>query len=181
MVTFKSRVTVKILDYYFLNPAARHYVNELAKILHLDPKNVYRKLLELEKAGLLKSEFLGRERYFFLDRKSPLLKPYRQIFMKTNGLEKRFGSILAGFPGVKEAYIYGSFARNQMDAASDIDILAVGSHSTLELAKALNRLQGEIGREINVVNMSEREFQHKKDQSNPFIKNVFKNLVIKIK
>ena len=92
MISFKSKVTIAILNYYFLNQDARHYINELAKILGLDPKNVYRKLTELEKEGLFRSEFRGKERYFFLAKDYSLLENYRQIFLKTYGLEDQLKS-----------------------------------------------------------------------------------------
>ena len=79
MISLRSKVTIKILNYFFINPDARHYINELARILNLDPKNVDTKLKELEKEGLLKSEFSGKQRYFYLSKKYPLLKEYRQI------------------------------------------------------------------------------------------------------
>lgn len=177
----KSKLAVKILDYFFLNPQDKRYVNELARLLASDPMNVYRKLKEFEKLGLLQSEFRGRERYFFLNRKSPLLKHYRQIFMKTQGLEKRLAAIMERIPGLNEAYIYGSFARGKMDSSSDIDILAVGDHSVMELQRPVSRLQREIGRDVNIVNMSLAEFHEKQGKGNAFLKQVFHNPVIKIK
>jgi predicted nucleotidyltransferase len=35
------------------------------------------------------------------------------------------GRALESLEGVEEAYLYGSFARHQQDAASDIDVLAI--------------------------------------------------------
>ena len=88
MISLKSKVTIKILNYFFINSDAKHYINELARILNLDPKNVDTKLKELEKEGLFKSEFLGKQRYFYLAKKYPLLKEYRQIVLKTVGIEQ---------------------------------------------------------------------------------------------
>ena len=48
MISLRSKVAVKLLDYYFLNPEAQHYINELARILELDPKNTETKLKEFE-------------------------------------------------------------------------------------------------------------------------------------
>ncbi|MCX5667712.1 MAG: hypothetical protein NTY34_05330 [Candidatus Omnitrophica bacterium] len=39
MISLRSKVAIKLLDYYFLNPEAQVYINELARILELDPKN----------------------------------------------------------------------------------------------------------------------------------------------
>jgi len=180
MISFKSKVTIKILNYYFLNPDAKYYINELANILSLDPKNVYLKLKELEKEGILDSEFRGKERYFSLAKNYPLLDNYRQIFLKTFGLEQKLKHIIDGIQGVEEAYIYGSYASNKMDSSSDIDMLLVGSHSTMELQKIINRLQKETGREFNIINLNKKEFEKMKKDKDQFISNIFKGTIIKL-
>lgn len=180
MISMRSKVSIKLLGYYFLNPDARHYINEIARILGLDPKNTEIKLKEFEKQGLLKSEFLGKERYFSLAKSNPILKHYRQIFLKTFGLEKILKDILQSAKGLKEAYIYGSYASNKMDSTSDIDILAIGSHSVLELQRDIAKLQKDAGREFNVTNLSIKEFNMKKADKDSFISGVFNTKVIKL-
>lgn len=177
-ISLRSKVTIKILNYFFLNPDAERYVNDLADSLESDPKNVHRKLSELEQEGLLKSEFRGKERYFSINNNYPLLEPYRQIFLKTSGIEQRLKQILAKIMGIKAAYLFGSYAQNRMDASSDIDILIVGTHSPLEVQKRLTPLQTEIGREINVVNMDPKEFGQKKREN--FLRNIFDNEPIQL-
>jgi predicted nucleotidyltransferase len=180
MISLRSKITTKILDYYFLNPDSQHYINELARLLELDPKNTETKLKEMEKDGLFKSEFRGKQRYFFLAKNNPVLKHYRQIFLKTYGIEKRLKDMISNIKGLKEAYLFGSYANNKMDSSSDIDILAVGSHSTLELQKGIARLQKDIGREFNVKNLSSEEFAKKTKTKDPFIAGIFKTKTIRI-
>jgi len=180
MISFRSKVTIKLLDYYFLNPDAKHYINELARILGLDPKNTETKLKEFEKNGLFKSEFRGKERYFSLAKDSPFLEHYRQIFLKTYGIEHRLKDILSNIKGIKEAYIFGSYANNTMDSLSDIDVLAVGSHSVLELQRFVVKLQKDTGREFNVTNMAPREFASKMKDKDNFISQVFKTKMIRL-
>jgi predicted nucleotidyltransferase len=180
MVSLRSKVAIRLLDYYFLNQDAQHYINELARMLELDPKNTETKLKEFEKEGLFKSEFRGKERYFFLAKNNPVLKHYRQIFLKTKGIEKQLKDILSYLKGVKEAYIFGSYANNAMDFSSDIDLLVVGSHSILELQKHIARLQKYTGREFNVVNLGVKEFSAKKKRGDAFINGIYKRKIIKI-
>jgi len=180
MISLRSKVAIKLLDYYFLNPDAQHYINELARILELDPKNTETKLKEFEKSGIFKSEFRGKERYFFLSKNSPILGHYRQIFLKTYGIEKRLKDALRGIEGLKEAYIFGSYASNKMDSSSDIDILAIGSHSVLELQRVIAKLQKDAGREFNVTNLGPKEFETKKKSKDPFIKSLLKTKTIRL-
>lgn len=180
MMFLRSKVTIKLLDYYFLNPDAQVYINELARILELDPKNTETKLKEFEKKGLFKSEFRGKERYFFLAKDNPVLEHYRQIFLKTYGIEKRLKDMLRDIKGLKEAYLFGSYASNSMDSSSDIDILAIGTHSVLELQRVIVKLQKDTGRELNVMNLSQKEFEAKKKGKDPFIRGVFKTKTIRL-
>ena len=180
MISLRSKVAVKILDYYFLNPDAKAYINELARILDLDPKNTETKLKEFEKNGLFKSEFRGKERYFSLAKDNSTLKHYRQIFFQTYGIEKRLKDALSGIKGLKEAYLFGSYAANKMDSSSDIDILAIGSHSVLELQKFIVKLQKNAGREFNVMNLSDKEFEAKKRGKDAFIESVLKTKIIRL-
>ena len=180
MISLRSKVAIKLLDYYFLNPEAQVYINELARILELDPKNTETKLKELEKEGLFKSEFRGNQRYFFLAKDNPVLEHYRQIFLKTHGIEKRLKDAIAKIKGFREAYLFGSYASNKMDSSSDIDLLAIGSHSVLELQRAVAKLQKDTGREFNVTNLSMKEFEAKKKNRDPFITSVFKTKIIRL-
>ena len=180
MISLRSKVAVKILNYFFINPEACHYINELARILGLDPKNTNTKLKELEKAGFLKSEFSGKQRYFCLSKEFPLFEEYKNIVLKTAGVESELRKILLKVPKIKEAYLFGSYAKGRMDEMSDIDLLVVGDHSVLTLQKEINKIQKEAGREINAISFSEKEFEQKKETNNSFLKKVFSEKYIKL-
>lgn len=179
MISLKSKEAKKILNYFFLNPKSRTYINELAKILNLDPKNTDRKLKQFEKEGLLNSDFEGKQRYFTINKSYPLLKEYKEIVLKTLGIEKELREIVANDKEIREAYIYGSYATDKMDANSDIDLLLVGNHSSIALQRRLLLIEKEIQREINVVSLSPEEFEKKKMES--FVKSIMDGKYIKIK
>ncbi|MBI4309091.1 MAG: winged helix-turn-helix transcriptional regulator, partial [Candidatus Omnitrophica bacterium] len=57
-----------------LQQGAEIYVRDLARALHLESGNLARKLLELEKEGILKSRWRGKQRYYSLNANFPLIK-----------------------------------------------------------------------------------------------------------
>jgi len=82
--------------------------------------------------------------------------------------------------GLEEAYIFGSYARDKLNVLSDVDLLIIGSHKSLDADKAILPLYGTLGREINTIDMTKKEFEGKKRKKNPLIKDIFSKPVIKI-
>ncbi|MFH0968916.1 MAG: nucleotidyltransferase domain-containing protein [Patescibacteria group bacterium] len=180
MFSLKSKITVKLLGYFFLNPSKQHYINELAGILEIDPGNLYRKLKELENEGIFESEERGNQKYYFLNHSYPLLKEAKKSFEMKYGLSGVLKKELIKLKGLKKVYIFGSYAKNSLQQESDIDLLLIGSHSSLEAKRIIVPLQKIIGREINIVDIEEKEFEKKKKSNDPFIKNIFGNKIIEL-
>ena len=172
MISLRSVVTRKLLNYFFMNPQESLYVNELSKKLLLDKRNLVKKLKDLEKEGLLKSHSRGNLKFYSINNKYPLYGEYKQIVFKTIGFEDRLKKFLEKIDGIKQAYIYGSYALDKMKVHSDIDILIVGSHNIIVLQRALNKLQKEFDREINVINMDEKELKKRIKSRDTFIQEV---------
>ena len=179
MFSLRSKITQAVLGYFTLHEKEELYVNEMARRLKLNQGNLDRKLKELEKEGILKSELRGQERYYSLNTSFPLLREYKKIILKTVGLEHVLKEALQKVKGLKQAYLFGSYAKDQMDAASDIDLLAVGSHNNIELQKEISEVQKSIGREINVISFGSAEYE-KKRKSDPFLKSISQGKKIQI-
>ncbi|MFH1780921.1 MAG: nucleotidyltransferase domain-containing protein [Candidatus Nealsonbacteria bacterium] len=180
MFSLNSKITQKFLSLIFLNEKERFYVNELAKLIKEDPSNVYKKLLELKKEGLLSDEFSGKERYFFLNQKYPFLKEYKKIILKGFGFEKILKEELSKIEGIDSVYIFGSYAKNKLSLESDIDILIIGDFDTLNIQKKLLEIQRLTGRELNSVELTKNEFARRKEEKEEFITDVFSSKYIKV-
>ena len=171
MLALRSKISQQVLNYYMLQQGAEIYVRDLARILHLDSGNLTRKLLEFEKEGVLKSRWQGKQRYYSLNTNFSLINEYRTIILKTVGFEQILKTALKEVSGIENAIIFGSYAQDQMDSHSDIDLLVVGNHGTIELQKAIAQVQKKIQREINVISMSLKEYNAKK-KGDPLIKSI---------
>ena len=169
MLNFRSKLRQSLLAYYFTNPTQSHHVRELARMLAVDPTNLSRELAALETQGLFRSETQGRQKYYTFNKSYPLYEEMRSIIFKTVGIVGKLHSALENIEGLKEAYLYGSFARNQEDAASDIDVLLVGNPDQERLEESFRKLEKQFRREINYTLFTPQEFKKRRSRKDPFI------------
>src|SRR5437588_7181421 len=174
MLDLRSKARQRLLAYYFTNPTARHHLRDLAERLSIDPSNLSKELGRLEREGLFRCEVRGRQKYFQLNREYPLFEEVRSIVAKTIGATPLISQSLKKVHGIGEAYLYGSFARNQQDA-SDIDILVIGNPRSDVLAEAIQKIERQLGREINYTTFSRKEFESRRNRKDAFLENVWHN------
>ena len=175
MLDLRSKARQRVLAYYFTNPTVRHHLRDLAERLNIDPSNLSKELGRLEREGLFRSEVSGRQKYFQLNREYPLFGEVRSIVAKTIGAIPLISQSLKKVDGIGEAYLYGSFARNQQDAASDIDILVIGNPRSDVLVEAIQKIERQLGREINYTVFSRTEFESRRNRKDAFLENVWRN------
>jgi hypothetical protein len=180
MFRFKSKIENEVLRYFFINQNQRAYINELARTLDLDPGNLSRKLKEFEEEGILNSEFLGKQKYYFLNKKYPLIKEIKKAFSMKNGLPDLIASEMQKIKKIKQVFIFGSYAKGKFNDKSDIDVLIIGNHSLSEVSKAIMKIEKKIKREINTVDMTEAEFKKRKKDKDEFVEDIFSEKIIKI-
>jgi len=99
----------------------------------------------------------------------------RSIVAKTIGAIPLIAQSLKKVEAIDEAYVYGSFARNQQDASSDIDVLVIGTAKGEALAEAMQKLERQLGREINYTVFSRKEFESRRSRKDAFLENVWHN------
>lgn len=180
MFSLRSEITVKLLKYFFLNPHVKEYLNELARILDVDSGNLDRKIKELEKEGFFVSDRAGNQKYYSLNKKYPLLKEVKKMFETKYGLKDEIAAVLKQVKGLKEAYFFGSYAKDALQQESDIDMLVIGGHKSREVKDKMLIFRKRYKREFNVIDMTEKEFDGKKRDKDPFIENIFSGKTIKI-
>ena len=175
MLYLRSEARRRLLRYYFTNPTARHHLRDLAERLSIDPSNLSKELRRLEREGLFLSEVSGRQKYFRVNREYPLFREVRNIVAKTIGAVPIIRQSLKKIDGIDAACLYGSYARNQQDAASDIDVLIGGTPREEMLAQAVRTLERQLGRQINYTVLAPKEFGLRRARKDAFLENVWHN------
>ena len=174
-MNLRSEARRRLLAYYFTNPTARVHLRDLAEKLEIDPSNLSKELRRLEREGLFRSQVSGRQKYFQLNRDYPLFAEVRQIVGKTIGAAALIRESLKKIDAIQEAYLYGSFAKNQQDANSDIDVLVIGAPREEALLQAMQKLERQLGREINYTVLTRKEFASRRARKDVFLESVWHN------
>jgi len=178
MINFKSKISQKVLGYFFVNPQAEMYLNEMTRKFDIDRGNLVKKLSEWEREGILIKNKKGNLSLYTINRSYPFLPELKKIFKKSFGLESVLEEKLKKIKGIKKAIIFGSYAKDKLSGESDIDLLLVGNHNFLDTEREIIKLQEQFDREINIVDMTEKEFKKKKNEE--FLKNVLSGRHIKL-
>ena len=84
----------------------------------------------------------------------------------------RIRASLDKLAGIEFAFIYGSFAKGEEKADSDVDLLIVGDVDMDRLDSNLGKLEKMLGREINYVLYSKEEFKSKRKAKDGFLVDV---------
>jgi predicted nucleotidyltransferase len=151
------------------------YLSELAEFLHTRPSSLQRELISLEQSGILRQRRDGRRTYFKAETRSPIFRELRSIFEKTVGLIPTLRMALRPFESkIVCAFVYGSIARREEHATSDVDLMVVGKVGLGDLAPSLRRAEKRLGREVNVTNYSLDEFSKKIGEGDHFLTTVLK-------
>ena len=125
--------------------------------------SVRRELHRMVDAGIAERELVGRQQVFRGSVESPLFEPLRELLERSVGAEALIRDVLERTDGIESAAIFGSWARGQIDADSDIDLLVVGEFDYTSLVSELIALQERTGREINLVAMRADELSEQRD------------------
>lgn len=151
------------------------YLSELAEFLHTRPSSLQRELTSLQQSGILQQRKDGRRTYFKAETRSPIFRELRGIFEKTVGLIPTLRAAVRPFAGkIVCAVVYGSIARREEHATSDVDLMIVGNVGLGDLARALRKAEKRLGREVNVTNYSVDEFRKKVADGDHFLTSVLK-------
>lgn len=147
----RSETQANLLERLILHPGDAYTVAELAARLGVTDLSVRRELHRMVDAGIAERELVGRQQVFRASAGSPLFEPLRELIERSIGAEALIREVLERTDGVDSAAIFGSWARGQVDAESDIDLLVVGEFDYTGLVGQLIAVQERTGREINLV------------------------------
>ncbi|MFQ6082286.1 MAG: nucleotidyltransferase domain-containing protein [Candidatus Aminicenantia bacterium] len=171
---FSSKARVEILKIFLLNPATSYYQRELEQQTKLPIRAIQRELAKLVELGLLLKRISGNRNYYMINKDFPIFLELKAIFLKTFGIGEALKKKLKKSEEINFAFIYGSYAKNQENITSDIDLFIVGEITSRKLSSYLSKVKSEFNREINFSLYSLSEFKKKVKEKNHFILSILK-------
>lgn len=163
-----------VLELTFGEPDREWFLSEMAKRLKKTPSSLQREVEALESAGLLRSRREGRRTYYQAEQSASIFPELRALIVKTRGIIPSLReAIQAMSRRIDVALVYGSTARGDDRATSDVDLLVISDEVTLEeLYRAVAPLEERLGRTIQPTLYGRDEFRRKRESGNPFLTNV---------
>ena len=160
----------RVLSLLLLNPEDSYYVRELARLTGTAAGTLHKELSRLAQAGLLLRETQGNQVRYRANRDCPVFAELAGLFRKTSGMASLLAEALTPLHDkIELAFIFGSVARGEEQAGSDVDLLLIGTAGFAEVVKALYPLQETLQREINPVIYTPEELRWQQQENSPFI------------
>lgn len=167
--TYRQRALTQLL----LHPDSSYHVRELARLTGTTPGTLHKELAKLAGVGLLLREKQGNQVRYRANRDCPVFSELAGLFRKTSGVVGVLAEALQSLqPLPSIVFLFGSMARGEENAGSDVDLFLIGDCTFGEVAKALYPAQEKLQREINPVMLTSAELMLRDKNEDAFIRNI---------
>jgi len=170
----------RVLGLLYGHPDESFFATEIFRRTGGGRGTVQRELERLVSSGLAFVTPVGNQRHYRANQASPIFSELRSIIVKTSGIAEPLRDAL--HPLVRKidlALVYGSIARGEAHAGSDVDLLVVATDVTLEqLFSRLARAERIVSRKINPTLLTPEEFARRRHNGNVFLTKVLAGAMI---
>jgi predicted nucleotidyltransferase len=169
-----STTRQRVLGLLYGQPDRSFFATELIGLARSGFGAVQRELARLVASGLVSVVPVGKQRHYRANVETPIFDELRGIVVKTVGLESPVRNALETLgPRTQLALIYGSVAKKEDRAGSDIDLLVVSDHLTLEqLYAALAPVEVRLARPVRPTLYTSKEFRDRRRTDSSFLRRV---------
>ncbi|HEX3579620.1 MAG TPA: nucleotidyltransferase domain-containing protein [Thermoanaerobaculia bacterium] len=169
-----TRTQQRVLGLFFGNPGCAFIKQELIDRTGSGSGAVQRELARLVESGLVTVTRIGSQKHYQANGDAPIFAEIKGIITKTVGVVDPLRAALRPLqPSIELALVYGSVARGDERANSDIDLLVVGRNLTLEkLFEHLAPAETTLGRKIHPTLYTPQDLARRRKNGNAFVRKV---------
>ena len=154
----RSNTQGELLATLFLSPDEEFSLSDLARRVGAFPSTVHREIGRWSESGIVRDRMVGRSRMVRANPDHELAGSLAELLLLSYGPRAVLEPLVQELPGVRDAFIYGSWAaryRGQAGPApQDIDVLVIGSTPRNQLAELGRIAQERLRKEVNVTRIS---------------------------
>jgi predicted nucleotidyltransferase len=178
-----TKTQQKVLGLLFGKPDQSFYLNEITKLSQMGRGTIKRELERMEAVGIVAKKRIGNQNHYQANSECPVYPELMGIARKTFGVADVIKTALKCIlDEVALAFIYGSVAKGEDTAKSDIDLLIVSNELTYsDVMERLLASETSIGRPINPTIYNVDQIEKKLKQDNAFVSRVMEQPKIWIK
>jgi predicted nucleotidyltransferase len=171
-----TKVQQRVLAVLFGNSGRSFYANEIIALAESGTGAVQRELAKLAAVGLITMRRQGNQKHYQANALSPVFDELRGLVLKTFGLADIVRTALSPLaPQIRAAFVYGSVAKAQDTATSDVDLMVVSDTVTYaDVFSALEKVSSDLGRTVNPTVYTVREFDRRVHDGKAFVTRVMK-------
>lgn len=160
----------RVLGLLFGQPTRSYYANELIGMAGAGSGAVQRELARLARSGLVTVRPVGNQKHYQANPDSPLFTELCGIAQKTVGLAVPLREALLPLASqIRAAFVYGSVAKRQDTAASDIDLMLISDSLThSDTFAALEAATVSLGRAVNPTILSRKALAKRVKEDDAF-------------
>jgi predicted nucleotidyltransferase len=166
-----TKTQQRVLGLLYGKPQQRFYTNEIVRLADMGRGTVRRELDKLVSAGLLLMTREGNQHYYRANFDNPVYNELVDIVRKTFGIADVIReALLPMYDQIDLAFIYGSIAKKEDMASSDIDLLVVtDSLAFADLMTMLAAAEQSLARPVNPSIYTAEQIKDKLEQKNAFL------------
>ena len=178
-----TKTQQRVLGLLYGKPDQSFYANEIVRRAGMGRGTVSRELNRLASSGLLAVSKEGNQLHYRANLANPVFDELAGIVRKTFGIVDVIQKALAPVAErIDFAFIYGSVAKREDAASSDIDLLvAADSLSHADLMAALLDAEQSLGRAVNPAIYTRGQIKAKLKQGNAFLTRVMQQPKLLVK
>jgi predicted nucleotidyltransferase/DNA-binding HxlR family transcriptional regulator len=169
-----SRARAEIFRLLFSGMGEELHVREIERRSGLNDSTLRQELRKLARLDLVQSRRDSNRVYYSAKTENPLYPEIRSLVLKTLGLSDVLKSALLD-KRVRMAFVFGSVARGEEKAGSDVDLMVIGQLGLRDLSRLLSGVEEKIGREVNPHVLREEEFRKRLRAKEHFVSRVMES------
>lgn len=169
-----TKTQQRVMGLLYGKPDQAFYTNQIVRLVGMGSGTVTRELASLSQAGVLVARQEGNQLYYQANSQNPIYHELLGIVKKTFGvadvLRDALGPLLSQ---MDLAFVYGSIAKGEATATSDVDVLVLADALPyVDVMAALQVAERSLARKVNPSIYTVAQLKQKLVEGNAFLSRI---------